>query len=80
MWQVTNERHDASPLLGFLPLFASMAEDIGPYLGTDLALEFLVEFSHRHVRMASIVSQWEAAGVLTVERLALADFVRWMRL
>lgn len=78
MWQVTNERRNASPLLGFLPLFSSMAEDIGKHLSANLDLEFLVEFSRRHVRMAAIISQWETAGVLTVQRLASRDFVRWI--
>jgi phosphohistidine swiveling domain-containing protein len=77
-WTVTNERQDASPLLGFLPLFSSMTESIGKYLESDIELEFLVEFSNRHVRMAAVVSDWEKAGVLTVSRLESDDFVNWV--
>lgn len=77
-WTITNERHNASPLLGFLPLFASMTIDIGAYLGEEFEMEALVEFSNRHVRMAARESQWEEAGLLTVERLMSSDFVDWI--
>ncbi len=79
MWQVTNERHDASPLLGFLPLFASMAKDIETLLGVDIDLEFMVEFANRHVRMAAITPRWEEAGLLTLQRLTSDDFPIWIR-
>ena len=45
IWTVTNERQGASPLLGFIPLFSSMARDIVRYLSEEFELEFLVEFS-----------------------------------
>ncbi len=77
-WVITNERHNASPLLGFLPLFSSMTTDIGAYLEEDLNLEFLVEFSCRHVRMAAVASHWEQAGLLTVQKLQSVDFVDWV--
>src|SRR3990167_2638589 len=75
VWTVTNERHNASPLLGFLPLFSSMTTDIETFLNGGLNLEFLVEFSNRHVRMAAVASHWEKAGLLTVEKLNSVDFV-----
>lgn len=75
VWTITNERHNASPLLGFLPLFSSMTTDIGTFLNEDLNLEFLVEFSNRHVRMAAVALHWEKAGLLTVQKLASVDFV-----
>ena len=75
VWTVTNERHNASPLLGFLPLFSSMTTDIETFLEGGLNLEFLVEFSCRHVRMAAVASHWEQAGLLTVRKLDSADFV-----
>ena len=75
VWSITNERHNASPLLGFLPLFSSMTTDIDTFLNGDLDLEFLVEFSNRHVRMAAVASHWEEAGLLTVEKLNSVDFV-----
>lgn len=75
VWSITNERHNASPLLGFLPLFSSMTTDIEKILDGGLNLEFLVEFSNRHVRMAAVASHWEKAGLLTVEKLKSVDFV-----
>jgi|GEM_PF-1961583 len=75
VWSITNERHNASPLLGFLPLFSSMTIDIEKILKGGLNLEFLVEFSNRHVRMAAVASHWEKAGLLTVEKLNSVDFV-----
>lgn len=78
MWIITNERQNASPLLGFLPLFSSMVRDIGKYLATDLNLEFLVEFSNRHARMAGVISDWERLGTLTVQRLESPEFVDWI--
>ena len=75
VWSITNERHNASPLLGFLPLFSSMTTDIEMLLNGGLNLEFLVEFSHRHVRMATVASHWEQAGLLTVQKLDSVDFV-----
>ena len=75
VWSITNERHNASPLLGFLPLFSSMTTDIEKILNGGLNLEFLVEFSNRHVRMAAVASHWEKAGLLTVEKLNSVDFV-----
>ncbi|PIT87398.1 MAG: hypothetical protein COU31_03140 [Candidatus Magasanikbacteria bacterium CG10_big_fil_rev_8_21_14_0_10_40_10] len=75
VWSITNERHNASPLLGFLPLFSSMTVDIEKLLNGGLNLEFLVEFSNRHVRMAAVASHWEKAGLLTVEKLNSVDFV-----
>jgi hypothetical protein len=55
-----------------------MAQDLGKHLSDNLDLEFLVEFSNRQVRMAAIISQWETAGTLTVQRLSSPDFVRWI--
>ena len=75
VWSITNERHNASPLLGFLPLFSSMTIDIEKILNGGLNLEFLVEFSNRHVRMAAVASHWEKAGLLTVEKLNAVEFV-----
>lgn len=75
VWSITNERHNASPLLGFLPLFSSMTTDIETFLNENLNLEFLVEFSNRHVRMAAVASHWEKAGLLTVQKLNSVDFV-----
>lgn len=75
VWSITNERHNASPLLGFLPLFSSMTVDIEAFLNGGLNLEFLVEFSNRHVRMAAVASHWEKAGLLTVQKLNSVDFV-----
>lgn len=75
VWSITNERHNASPLLGFLPLFSSMTIDIEKILNGGLNLEFLVEFSNRHVRMAAVASHWEKAGLVTVEKLNSVDFV-----
>ncbi|MEF8700826.1 MAG: PEP/pyruvate-binding domain-containing protein [Candidatus Accumulibacter sp. UW20] len=75
VWTVTNERHNASPLLGFLPLFCSMTTDIERFLDGELNLEFLVEFSFQHVRMAAVASNWEKAGWLTVQKLDSTEFV-----
>lgn len=73
-WVITNERHNASPLIGFLPLFASMTEDMGGYLDEGLEMEAMIEFSNRHARMAAVEAQWERAGLLTVEKLVSSDF------
>ncbi|OGY51335.1 MAG: hypothetical protein A3J59_02615 [Candidatus Buchananbacteria bacterium RIFCSPHIGHO2_02_FULL_56_16] len=78
IWTVTNERQGASPLLGFIPLFSSMARDIVRYLSEEFELEFLVEFSSGHVRMATVVSEWEKAGTLTVHQLRSSDFIDWI--
>lgn len=78
MWKITNERKDASPLIGFLPLFRSMTTEISPRLALDRDLEFLVEFSNRHVRMAAFVPDWELVGELTVRKLEQPEFIDWI--
>jgi hypothetical protein len=55
-----------------------MTTDIAKFLSAEINLEFLVEFSHRHVRMAAVVTEWEKAGRLTVERLESSDFTDWL--
>lgn len=53
MWKITNERQDASPLLGFLPIFSSMTTDIATFLSAEINLEFLVEFSYPNDHVAT---------------------------
>lgn len=78
MWQLINERKNASPLLGFIPLFSSMSKDIPQILNTTLNIESLVEFKRGHVRMAVVPKEWEIAGTLTVQKLESPSFVEWV--